>query len=88
MQVPILGAGKVRQEESHLLWVCGRHGRELRSLLAPGLQTQHEVPRLTQLNPFPQQEGQKRLLPVPVGVSCLMTGQENIILKPHYFSAM
>ena len=88
MQVPILCAGKVRQEESHLLWVCGRHGRELRSLLAPGLQTQDEVPRLTQLNPFPQQEGQKRLLPVPVGVSCLMTGQENIILKPHYFSAM
>lgn len=88
MQVPILGAAKVRQEQSHLLWVCGRRGRELRSLLAPGLQTQHEVPRLTQLNPFPQQEGHKRLLPVPVGVSCLMTAQENIILKPHYFSAM
>ena len=50
--------------------------------------TQHEVPQLTQLNPFPQQEGHKRLLPVPVGVSCLMTAQENIILKPHYFSAM
>ena len=44
MQVPVLCAAKVRQEESHLLWVCGRHGRELRSLLAPGLQTQDEVP--------------------------------------------
>ena len=54
MQVPILCTPEVRQEESQLLGVCGRHGRELNPLQAPGLQSQDEVPLLTQMNPFPQ----------------------------------
>ena len=54
MQVPILCTPEVRQEESQLLGVCGRHGKELNLLQAPGLQSQGEVPLLTQMNPFPQ----------------------------------
>ena len=55
MQVPVLCTCELRQEESHLVWVCGRHERELSPLPGPGLHTQDEMSRLTLLNPFPQQ---------------------------------
>ena len=62
MQVPILCTCELRQKESHLVWVCGRHGREPSPLPGPGLHTQDEMPQLTLLNPFPQQ-GQRRSFP-------------------------
>ena len=52
MQVPILCTPELRREESHVLWVCNSHERELNPLLGPGLQIQNEIPRLTQLNLF------------------------------------
>lgn len=44
-----------RKEESHLLWVCGRDGRELSLLQILGTEMQDGIPPLTLLNSFPQQ---------------------------------
>jgi len=55
MQKPIWCPSELRQEESHLLWLCGVHESELSPLLAPGLQIKDETPQMNRLKPFPQQ---------------------------------